>query len=50
MKQDAGFSEWCNLRSCIEFEFILRLGFAFLRGHFLLRQCFGFKRELDVFV
>lgn len=46
MNEDARFSKWCNSRSCIEFEFSLRLG---LHGHFLLRQCFCFVREFDVF-
>ena len=50
MNQDAGFLKWCNLRSCIEFEFTLRLGYAFPHGHCLLRQCFCSERELDVFV
>lgn len=50
MKQDAGFSKWCNLRSCIEFEFTLRLGYAFPHGHYSLRECFYFERELAVFV
>ena len=48
--QDAGFSKWRNLRSCIEFEFTLRLGYAFPHGYYLLRHWFCFERELDVFI